>query len=209
MLSYSITITLGFILSFIGSIPFGVINLAVADTAIRKGLLAGMVLGLGAAFVEFFQAIISLKFFDWFIQNPEIEWYFQVVSIPVFMGLALYYFLSPVKEPVLSSKVPKREGKQPFFIGMGLGLVNMLAIPYWIFYAIYLDSMDLLKTDNLSIFVFSIGVVLGALCLFYLYAKLSLKLVEKLDWLARVTHKVIGSIFFGLGILTLAKLLFL
>ena len=66
---------LGFVFSFIGSIPFGMINLTVVDTTIHKGLRAGIVLGLGAAIIEFFQAIIAVLFTHIFIDNPQIaEW---------------------------------------------------------------------------------------------------------------------------------------
>lgn len=49
-------------LSFIGSLPFGMINMTVAHTAIRKGMQAAIFTALGAALVELIQVFIALKF---------------------------------------------------------------------------------------------------------------------------------------------------
>ena len=46
--------------SFVGTIPFGMVNMAVADIAIRKGMQAGILFSLGAAIVEFGQGMITV-----------------------------------------------------------------------------------------------------------------------------------------------------
>jgi threonine/homoserine/homoserine lactone efflux protein len=51
---------LGLGLSFIGSLPFGIINTTVAETTVRKGLRPGVAMSVGASLVEFFQAVLSL-----------------------------------------------------------------------------------------------------------------------------------------------------
>ena len=48
---YVLYILLGAVLSFIGSLPFGMINLTAADLTLRKGSGAGRIYSAGAAFV--------------------------------------------------------------------------------------------------------------------------------------------------------------
>ena len=49
---------LGLGLSFIGSLPFGIINMTVAETTVRKGFRAGFWTSVGAANIEYLQVLV-------------------------------------------------------------------------------------------------------------------------------------------------------
>ena len=72
------------VLSFVGSLPFGMINMAVAYMAIQKGVKAGIWMGAGAALVEFFQVYIALKFTWLFAEGGVLGNVFHIVATLVF-----------------------------------------------------------------------------------------------------------------------------
>lgn len=204
-MSYIIHFGLGYILSLIGSLPLGMINMAVADEAINKGFKAGMIIAFGAAVVEFLQAFIALKFTYLFTENPKVDLVIQWGVIPVFIVLGLYYLF---KKPNTASSKKNVESVSGFFKGMMLSTLNMLAIPYWVFYGTYLNSEGILVYENVYIIVFALGVMFGGLTLFTAYAKLGLLVVEKMDKARFYTNRFIGILFLGFGVFQLIRLLF-
>lgn len=195
---------LGFVFSFIGSIPFGMINLTVVDTTIHKGLRAGIVLGIGAAIVEFFQAIIAVLFTHVFIDNPQISQIIHWVAIPIFFGLAIYHFLQSGKETQHKSS---EKSLSPFYKGLFISSLNMLAVPYWVFYATYFTSVGWLSSTKGLLLVFCVGISVGAFSLFVVFAKLSSLVVQRMSKISSVTNQVLAVIFLGLGIFQLGKML--
>lgn len=193
---------LGFVFSFIGSIPFGMINLTVVDTTIQKGLRAGIILGLGAAIIEFFQAIIAVLFTHVFIDYPQIVQVIHWLAIPIFLGLAAYHYLQSQKKSNLKSS---EKSLPPFYKGIFISSLNMLAIPYWVFYATYFSSVDWLSSDKSLLLVFCIGIAMGAFSLFVVFAKLSSLVVERMSRISSVTNQILAVIFFGFGIYQLVS----
>lgn len=197
-------ILIGFGLSFIGSVPVGMINITVAETTIQKGLRAGLFVAAGAVFVEFFQTAISLKFTTLFKENPMIENGIQWFSIVVFIGLGIYFLRSK------SPEKPQQQIKQlnndtgDFFKGILISSFNIIVFPYWVFYATYLSTEGWLGNYLLQ-FSFAIGVVLGSFAVFYLYARLSLRVIKSFDQIAASTNKILAGLFFIFAVIQLFR----
>jgi len=204
-LSYFIHFGLGYLLSLIGSLPLGMINMTVADEAINKGFRAAMIIAFGAAIIEFLQAFVALKFTYFFTDNPTVDFVIQWGVIPVFVLLGVYYLFKKTS-PKNSKKT--KESNSGFLKGMMLSSLNMLAIPYWVFYGTYLGSEGLVQHGDFYIVVFALGVMMGGLTLFTAYAKLGVFLVERMDKIRFYTNRIIGILFLTLGILQLLRLLF-
>ena len=195
---------LGFVFSFIGSIPFGMINLTVVDTSIQKGFRAGIILGFGAALVEFFQALIAVKFTHVFIDNPSIAEAIHWIAIPIFFGLAIHHY----RQSKVDSKLKSSEKSlSPFYKGVFISSLNMLAIPYWVFYATYFSSAGWLSSANELLLIYCVGISLGAFSLFIVFAKLSSLVVKKMKKISSHTNKALALIFLVFGIYQLFSML--
>lgn len=161
---------IGLVLSFIGSIPFGSINVTVIESAILNGFRNALWVIFGASLVEFFQVVIALKFSSLITQYPMTEQILFWMTIPIFIGLAWYYFKQRRSEQTELHGYSKGRG---FLKGVIISILNVLAIPFWIFYGTYLDSVDLIDaTQNINILVFSFGAFAGMVLLLMVYAKL-------------------------------------
>lgn len=200
------TLLIGFALSFIGSIPVGMINMTVADTAIKHGLKAGLWMGLGAASVEFFQSFIAIKFTYFFSKNPSFDFYFNVVALIIFLTLAVYY-LFVLKPAPPQQTTPSKQMMDPFFKGILVSSMNVLAFPYWIFYGAYLSSNGWLIIDNNSLFFLCLGVLLGAFGVFFLFAKMGTWIINRGPQLIQYVNRSIGFIFIAFSCFQLWKLI--
>ncbi len=194
-MTYLLPIILGFLLSFIGSLPLGIINMTVADTAIHRGMKAGIWVAIGASLVEFIQSFVAIKFTWLFSENSEVDFWFGIIAFIVFWALAIYYFFF-AKASNPASDIMKDEKKHSdFFKGMLVSAMNVLVIPYWVFYGSYLNSQGWLSLENEIIAVFAIGVMLGTFVLLLLYAKLGQVITSRAAQVTRYVNKFIGGIF--------------
>lgn len=197
----------GIVLSLLGSLPPGLISLSVAQTAIKRGLVAAMLLAAGAAGAEFFQAWAAVWLTDWFVSRPGAERYFQWAAVPVFLGLAafmLFWARPPKTGGYVAEVSPVRQvGK-----GVLLSAFNLLAIPYWFVYCGSLRVWGWWEDAGLvSTLIFSAGVTVGTIAALGLYAFLGLAIVRRSETAARHANRFVGLVFLGLGLKLLFDLL--
>ena len=186
-------------LSLAGSLPPGLISLSVAQTAIFRGFWSAMVVALGAAFAEFFQAWAAVAFADWFMDHPVAAKGFQIGAIPVFTGLAVYlwFFARPPRAPEVELPIaPFRQ----FLRGIVISVFNLLAIPYWVAYAGWLRINGWLEGGIGQTLSFAAGVTIGTIAALLLYAWLARELTRRSDLVAKVVNRFVALIFLGLAL---------
>jgi threonine/homoserine/homoserine lactone efflux protein len=195
-----ITFFIALFLSFIGSLPFGMINMAVANTAIQKGVRAGIFMGLGAALVELFQVYIALKFSWLFEEGGVLGNTIQVIAIVVFFSAGIYFlFFAKTKSKFIENKTLTKR-RHEFIKGMGISSLNVMVIPYWIFYGTLLIENDWLEKDNMHVLVFSVGAMTGAFLLLVGYAYLGDKVLSRSEQITKWVNKFIGVVLIGFGV---------
>ena len=189
----------GFVLSLLGSLPPGLINLSVAYIAIRRNFVAAMVLGTGAAFAEYFQALAAVALVG---VIPSFKAIFDWVAAVVFLSLGLYMLLWPQK-PGQPDEIDEVSLGSYFNRGILISIFNLLAIPYWVTYCTWLQAEGWWSNETSDMLVFAAGVSTGTIGAFGLYAWFSAKILQRVNNIARIASLVIGLTFLGLA----AKLL--
>jgi threonine/homoserine/homoserine lactone efflux protein len=176
----------------------GTINVSIAEESIRRGIKAGIIMAFGACFIEFFQAYIALSFFNILSTNPEVERSIILTCIPIFLVLGFYYFFKK------NSNTPAPHTKASNVIGFGKGIMvtvlNLIAIPYYVFLGGYLHSAGLIRLEPEFIAAFSVGVVGGTFLVFFIYAQLGQYIRRKSEKLSHYASKLVGLIFIAIAI---------
>lgn len=194
----------GIVVGFIGFLPIGMINLNVADTAIKQGIREALAMSLGASLIGFLQALVSIFFASVIMAKPEIETYLNWISIPVLIGAGLYFLFGP-KPKGASEQTPKLRN-QRFIKGALLSTMNVVAIPFWVFYATYLSSMHIINIDaRVYTILFALGGSIGMMIVFVLYARLGRYAEQKLAALTRHSAKAIAGVMFLLAIIQIVR----
>ncbi len=188
----------GWLCSFLGTIPFGTINVSITEAAIKKGVKVGLFMGFGASFVEFFQSYVALAFFNILSTNPKVERTIILFCIPIFLTIGIYYLFKK------SSSMPTPTSKASNAIGAAKGFMlsafNLIAIPYYVFLGGYLASSNYINLRPQFIAAFSTGVVVGSFMVFFLYAKLGQYISKKSERMSRYASKIVGIIFIVIAI---------
>lgn len=200
------TFLIAFGLSFIGSLPFGMINMAVAHTAIHKGVRAGIIMGLGAALIEFFQVWVALKFTWLFAEGGTMGNVLKILAAIIFFAAGIYFiFFAKTKTAELNTVIRVKK-RRVFFKGMGISLLNVMVIPYWIFYGTLLTENNLLERENTDVLLFAAGATGGAFVLLISYAFLGAHILKKSETVTRWVNVFIGVVLIGMGIWQVGEL---
>jgi len=188
----------GWLCSFFGTIPFGTINVSITEAAISKGRRIGLMMGIGASFVEFFQAYVALSFYNILSNNPKTERMIVITCIPIFLTIGFYYLFKK------NTRMPKPTHRAAHAIGVAKGFMlsalNLIAVPYYVFLGGYLSNNGLidLKPDLIASFAF--GVVAGSFMVFALYAELGKYIQRKSEHLSQYASKIVGMIFIAIAV---------
>ncbi len=185
--------------SYVFSLPPGIINLSVLDATVKKGLKYGIYLALAACIVEFLQSFLGAKFTAFFLESPRLAFAINIAIIPVFLFLGINYFRKAYriyknkKNNVVPIETKKRVGS--FGKGLIVGLLNPIAIPFFIVLATKTKDEGLLKDTWPSILIYVAGTTVGTFLAFFTYGILSKFIAKRLQAIRFWLDIIIGVVF--------------
>jgi threonine/homoserine/homoserine lactone efflux protein len=169
-----INFLLAALFSFIGSIPPGTLNLTVIHLSITKSLRVALRFSLAAAVMEYPYAWLAVKFERMITSSPVITENLHLIASIVMTLLGVIALLPG------SSKAdsPAHSESGGFRRGLILGILNPLAVPYWIGMTAYLSAQGWIETSSpYRLQMYLLGVVLGAFLLLFVLAYLSKRII--------------------------------
>ena len=157
-----------FLISFIGSLPVGTLNVNITDLVIDKHIGAAILFGMGAMLVEVGMVRIALvtvkrlegmsRLFRWFRLLGCI-----VVLLFAFISLEAAWHLRKAGVTIPFA------GNAPFVSGLILSLLNPLHVPFWMGWTAVLKAKGLMSDvqRDYNIYVSAIG--MGTCIAFLVY----------------------------------------
>lgn len=189
--------------SALGAIPPGMINLAVAERSITKGLKSGLIVSVGAGLTEFIYTFIAIFFIDNLLKNSIFNGLIQWVMLGVFLGFGIFYLL---KKTVVVQNTPKTSNRMNFGFGILIAGMNMLIIPTWLFLGVWMRSNGYDFQNLLDIFMIALGSATGATFVFGGYARMGRFIVGRLDKFTRFTSRFVGFVFLILAAVQMIRI---
>lgn len=199
-------IFVGFLVSFIGSIPLGYLNVVGYDVFQKFGINETIFYLLGVISIEFFVIYFTLIFANKLIENKKLLKFIEAFSIIFMFLLAYIFFSSASKETANQSVLEKYVDYSPFVVGLILSCLNFIQIPFWTSWNLYLLNGKYIEVSNSRKYFYVLGTVLGTFC-GMLVLILSLDYVtNQTDFLAKYLMKaIIPLVFVILGLLQAFK----
>lgn len=202
-MSIVITFLIALFWSFIGSIPPATINLMVIQLGFENKIQTALRLAIGASIIEYFYAWIAVKFEGLIVSMPVIAENFQLLTAVVMLTLGalnLWFANKP-------SKLSEKFSDSGFRRGVLLGILNPLAMPYWIGVTATLESQHWIDlSTNFRLHSYLLGVLVGGLALLITVAYLAKGLIANFQQ-SVILKKIPGYAMLGLGIISLANYL--
>ncbi len=197
-MNYLLHFLMGFAVAFASLIPPGMINMTTVRTTLEHGKNKAIEYAAGASVVVLLQASIALYFSGFLNAHPEIIERLKMLGGLVLLLLSFMFFR-------LARKKFKAEGKKKsdgfFILGLGMSSINMLAIPFYLFWGTYLSREGHLTLDVVHISFFVTGASLGAFALFYVYSIFAKYIEVKAQFIARNINYILSALFLVLGLI--------
>lgn len=195
---------IAFILSFAGSIPPGTINLTVVQLGLENKVKAALRFSLAATAIEYPYAWLAVKFGNLIATSSVITDNIQIIGIIILIVLGLIN-VWPSKKT--SSGFNGRFANSGYRRGLLLGILNPLAIPYWLGITTYLHGQNWIELSSPQrLHAYLSGVFLGALVLLLLLLYLSKKVMASLTRFPWI-KKIPGFLLLSLGLYSLTEYL--
>lgn len=190
---------IGILMTFIGLLPPGMMNMTVVRHALTTGMGDAMKFSAGAAAVVGIQSLIALTFAEWLIANPEVIVILRKVAILVFALLAIYFYRLSRHAPSIRTRT---SGKHLVLAGAMMSSLNMLAIPFFLGYSTLMNLNGWLEFSFPNIYFFVAGAIIGSFMLFIAYAKFSTTINARIGFLARNINLILAVLFILLALMS-------
>ena len=173
-------IFVGFLVSFIGSIPLGYLNIVGFEIFQRFGLSKTIFYLLGVISIEFFVIYFTLLFANKLIENKKLIKFIEGFSI-IFMFVLAYVFYSSASSHDINKTVFNNISTNYFFVGILLSCLNFIQIPFWLSWNLYLLNQKYIEVSKSRKYFYVFGTVFGTffgmlvliLCLNYISGQIS------------------------------------
>lgn len=193
------------LVSFLGSLPLGTLNIAAMQISVSDGIYSAMMFSLGSLLVEIIYVRVSLVAMDWIRKQEKVLKALEWITLLIVLALAVssfYAALHPsVKENVvLSSSLPM------FVLGFVMSALNPVQIPFWFGWSTVLFTKKVLLPRNDHYNSYILGIGLGTFIGNCIFIFGGLLIAQRIHNNQDILNWVIGGIFAVTAIIQLWKI---
>lgn len=197
----------GLIISFLGSLPLGTLNVAAMQIGIQESIRDAMYFSLGSLLVEMIYVRGSLVGIDWVRKQQKLMKAMEWITLGIVLALAVGSFVAALKDGGETKNVMLQNNMHRFLLGMFMCAINPVQIPFWFGWSTVLFSKNILEPNRAQYNSYIIGIGLGTLagnCVFIFGGQW---MVQKISNSEKYLNWVIGGIFLLTAIIQLIKIL--
>ena len=151
----------GFLVSFIGSIPLGYLNLVGFEIYIKTDLFQLFYYLIGVTLIEAIVIYLTLEFAHRLNLNSKLKKWISIFSILFLLFLA-YYFYSSNSNTIENKNDYATLLQYPTLVtGLLLSCLNFAQIPFWMSWNLYLVNGNYINKEGNSSWFYIIGTLVG------------------------------------------------
>lgn len=197
----------GLIISFLGSLPLGTLNVAAMQIGIQESIADAMYFSFGSLLVEMIYVRISLVGIDWIRKQEKMMKVMEWITLAIIVALAVGSFIAAAKGGGDTKNVMLQNNMHRFLLGMFMCAINPVQIPFWFGWSTVLFSKKILQPDKQQYNSYIIGIGIGTLlgnCVFIFGGKW---LVQRIANSQQYLNWVIGGIFALTAVIQIIKMI--
>lgn len=184
----------GMLISFLGALPLGTLNVAAMQIAVTDGIKPAFYFAIGALLVEIIYVRLSLVAMDWVSRQQKLFRWLEWITLVVIIALAVSSFVAALS-PGVNKNVVLSNTLHRFWLGIIMSAINPVQIPFWFGWSTVLFTRKILHTRNDHYNSYILGIGLGTLAGFTFFIMGGRYLVEQLNRNQNLLNWVVGGIF--------------
>ena len=201
MTKYFKIFTYGLLISFLGSLPLGTLNVTAFQISSSQSLDAAILFALAVVIVELIAVRLTLIGLEKMSVSENLSIYLYPLGIALLFYLAISNFLA-LKDPIElnTNRASFFSIQSPFLLGVLLSVLNPLQIPFWLGWNRFLMLKNILnaKKGIWSLYMFGIG--LGTLISLLVFIYAGTYIFKNYQQYNYVIIFVLGVIYLGFSI---------
>lgn len=195
----------GFLISFLGSLPLGTLNVAAMQIGITDGVYPALLFSLGSLTAEIVYVRLSLIAMDWVRRQEKLLKALEWLTVVIVLALAVSSFWAAIhpegeKNVILSNTMHR------WLLGFTMSAINPVQIPFWFGWSTVLFTKNILRPGfwNYNFYIVGIGIgTLAGNCVFIFGGKL---LAERMHASTTIMNYIIGSVFLITAIIQIIRI---
>lgn len=184
----------GMLVSFLGTLPLGTLNIAAMQIAITESIRNAMLFSLGALTAEMIYVRISLVAMDWVRKQEKIFKLLEWLTLLIVVALAVTSFIAAA-HPHESKNIILNNNLPSYLLGITMGAVNPMQIPFWFGWSTVLFTKKILLPNRHHFNFYTIGIGIGTLIGNSLFIFGGRLIASKIQNNQSVMNYVIAAIF--------------
>ncbi|MFE3872080.1 hypothetical protein ACFX5F_12690 [Flavobacterium sp. ZS1P70] len=154
-------IFVGLLVSFIGSIPLGYLNIIGFEIYSKFGIKSLVFYLLGVISVEVFVIYFTLIFAKKLVNNKKLMKAIDYFAIVFLFVLAYSFYAHANQTSGRQNDLEKYVMYSPYLIGLILNCVNFLQFPFWTGWNLYLMNGNYIAVENKLKYFYVAGTAIG------------------------------------------------
>jgi len=197
----------GLMISFLGSLPLGTLNVAAMQIGIQESVLQALYFSLGSLLVEMIYVRLSLVGIDWVRKQAKLMKAMEWITFFIILALAVGSFIAATHGGGAAKNVLLNNNMHRFLLGMLMCAINPVQIPFWFGWSSVMFTKKILYPVPMQYNSYIIGIGLGTLLGNAVFIFGGKYLVSRIANSEQYLNWVIGGIFALTAILQLIKIL--
>ena len=196
----------GLVISFLGSLPLGTINVMATQISVHSGKYPALLFCVGVVLIEVVYVWLALKAMDKILRYPTVFRWFEWVSVIILVLLGAACFISAGPVGGFSPMLPSTPAKS-FGLGVLLSATSPMHITFWFGWSAVLKERQILIAGKMKYRFYTIGIGAGSLLGFLFFIAGGSYLIGLFHgnqlWLSRI----IGTILLFTGLMQSIKII--
>ena len=184
----------GMLISFLGTLPLGTLNIAAMQIAISDGTRAGIYFILGALLVEIIYVRISLVAINWVMKQQKLFRWLEGLSVLIVLALAISNFVAAA-DPLVKKNIILSNTLHRFWLGIIMSAVNPVQIPFWFGWSTILFTKNILEHKSGHFNAYIVGIGLGTIIGNMVFIFGGRYVADELNANQQVLQWIIGGVF--------------
>jgi threonine/homoserine/homoserine lactone efflux protein len=184
----------GLIISFLGTLPLGTLNISAMQIAVSDGVQPAMYFVMGALLVEIIYVRMSLVAIDWVFRHKRLFRWLEWITVLIIAALAISSFYAAA-QPGVHKNVLLSGGIHRFWLGVMMSAVNPVQIPFWFGWSTILFTKKILEHQASHYNTYIAGIGIGTFTGNLVFIFGGRLIVDRLNANEKILQLVIGCIF--------------
>ena len=197
----------GLVISFLGTLPLGTLNVAAMQIGIQESIRDAVYFSLGSLLVEMVYVRFSLVGMDWMRKQERWMKIMEWVTLGIILALATGSIIAALKDHGNTKNIILQNNMHRFLLGLFMCAINPVVILFWWGWSTVLYSKKILTPGNSNYNIYILGIGLGTCLGNAIFIFGGKWLVSKIAGSQDYLNWVIGGIFTLTAVIQFIKMM--